>query len=140
MRFNRVRRIMRRRTLAPILKKEDGLVDFSRTAGEILNRMRGFQPWPGAYTKFRGKTMQIWLASACKRSLPISELRVEGDHVFVGCGEHTAMEILGTSTGRQEARLGRRLLARLSSSIGREAGLNWRIHSSCAPLIPSYWR
>src|SRR3954466_13480844 len=46
-------------TLAPILKKEDGLIDFSRTAEEIVNRLRGFQPWPGAYTKFRGKTLQI---------------------------------------------------------------------------------
>jgi methionyl-tRNA formyltransferase len=44
-------------TLAPILKKEDGLIDFSRPATEILNRMRGFQPWPGAYTKFRGKNL-----------------------------------------------------------------------------------
>src|SRR4029077_1325883 len=41
-------------TLAPILKKEDGLVDFSRSAPEISNRIRGFQPWPGGYTKFRG--------------------------------------------------------------------------------------
>jgi methionyl-tRNA formyltransferase len=81
-------------TLAPILKKEDGLIDFSRTANEILNRMRGFQPWPGAYTKFRGKTLQIWQASAFQRSLPISELGVEGDHVFVGCSEDTAIEIL----------------------------------------------
>ena len=46
-------------TLAPILKKEDGLIDFSRSATEIFNRMRGFQPWPGAYTKFRGKNLQI---------------------------------------------------------------------------------
>src|SRR5271168_259752 len=46
-------------TLAPILKKEDGLIDFSRPAAEIFNRMRGFQPWPGAYTKFRGKNLQI---------------------------------------------------------------------------------
>ena len=46
-------------TLAPILKKEDGLIDFSRPAAEILNRLRGFQPWPGAYSKFRSKTLQI---------------------------------------------------------------------------------
>src|ERR1700721_3081123 len=36
-------------TLAPILQKEDGRIDFSRTATEIVNRLRGFQPWPGAY-------------------------------------------------------------------------------------------
>src|SRR6266852_996417 len=46
-------------TLAPILKKEDGRIDFSRSAIEILNRMRGFQPWPGAYTRFRGKNLQV---------------------------------------------------------------------------------
>jgi methionyl-tRNA formyltransferase len=81
-------------TLAPILKKEDGLIDFSRPGGEILNRMRGFQPWPGAYTKFRGKTLQVWQAAAVQRSLPVAELKVEGDHMFVGCGEDTAVEIL----------------------------------------------
>ncbi|MGA2413322.1 MAG: methionyl-tRNA formyltransferase [Candidatus Sulfotelmatobacter sp.] len=81
-------------TLAPILRKEDGLIDFSRPAGEILNRMRGFQPWPGAYTKFRGKTLQVWQAAAVERSLPVAELKVEGDHIFVGCGADTGIEIL----------------------------------------------
>ena len=42
-------------TLAPILKKEDGQIDFQLTAQEILNRLRGFQPWPGAYTSFPRK-------------------------------------------------------------------------------------
>src|SRR5439155_22249852 len=46
-------------TLAPILKKEDGLVDFSRSAADIFNRIRGFQPWPRAHTKFRAKTLKI---------------------------------------------------------------------------------
>ncbi len=49
-------------TLAPILKKEDGRVDFQLTSQEILNRLRGFQPWPGAYTSFRGKNLHIWSA------------------------------------------------------------------------------
>ena len=81
-------------TLAPILKKEDGLIDFSRPAAEILNRMRGFQPWPGAYSAFRGKNLQVWKAAAIDRSLPSAELKVEGDHLFVGCGQKTAIEIL----------------------------------------------
>jgi methionyl-tRNA formyltransferase len=42
-------------TLAPPLKKEEGRVDWSRPAGEIYNRIRGFDPWPGAFTPFRGK-------------------------------------------------------------------------------------
>lgn len=47
-------------TLAPILKKEDGLINWSRPAQEIYNRMRGFAPWPGAYTTFRGQTCHLW--------------------------------------------------------------------------------
>jgi methionyl-tRNA formyltransferase len=81
-------------TLAPILKKNDGLLDFSRSATEILNRMRGFQPWPGAFTKFRGRNLQVWKASALDRTLPAAELKVEGDRLFVGCGQGTAIEIL----------------------------------------------
>jgi methionyl-tRNA formyltransferase len=80
-------------TLAPILKKEDGLIDFSRPAAEILNRLRGFQPWPGAYSKFRGKNLQLWQAAAFDRALPESELKVEGNHLLVGCGG-SAIEIL----------------------------------------------
>ncbi len=81
-------------TLAPILKKEDGLVDLFRSATEILNRMRGFQPWPGAYSKFRGKNLHVWKAAALDRALPQSALKVEGDRLFVGCGDATAIELL----------------------------------------------
>ena len=49
-----------RATLAPILKKEDGLIDWTLPATAIHNRVRGFQPWPGAYTSFRGQTLGIW--------------------------------------------------------------------------------
>ena len=83
-----------RATLAPILKKEDGLIDFSRPATEILNRMRGFQPWPGAYSKFRGKNLQVWNAAALDRTLASSELKTEGDRLLVGCGRNTAIELL----------------------------------------------
>ena len=48
-----------RASLAPILKREDGVIDFSRTAAETWNRLRGFQPWPGAFTTFRGKTLHV---------------------------------------------------------------------------------
>jgi methionyl-tRNA formyltransferase len=82
-----------RATLAPILKKEDGLVDFSRTAGETFNRIRGFQPWPGAHTKFRGKTLQIWKAAPVTDSLPVAELRAIGERLLVGCGEQSSLEL-----------------------------------------------
>jgi len=47
-------------TYAPILKKEDGRIDWNRPAQEIYNRMRGFAPWPGAHTTFRGLSCQVW--------------------------------------------------------------------------------
>src|SRR3984893_1246035 len=46
-------------TLAPILKREDGRMDFSRSARDLFNRLRGFQPWPGAFTTFKGKALQV---------------------------------------------------------------------------------
>jgi methionyl-tRNA formyltransferase len=83
-----------RATLAPILKKEDGLIDFSRTAAEIFNRIRGFQPWPGAHTKFRGKSLQITKARPAADPLSPGELRVQSDRVFVGCGSNSSLELL----------------------------------------------
>ena len=80
-------------TLAPILKKEDGLVDFSRTASEISNRMRGFQPWPGAYTKFRGKTLQILKAQPASDAVAPSELHVMNDRLLVGCAHQTSLDL-----------------------------------------------
>ena len=72
-------------TLAPILKKDDGRIDFRRTAQETCNRLRGFQPWPGASTTFRGRNLQIWDAVVSQRSLPPGELLLESDLLFVGC-------------------------------------------------------
>jgi len=83
-----------RASLAPILRKEDGQVDFSRAATEIYNRLRGFQPWPGAHTKFRGKSLQVWKAQPATESVAPSELRVAGDRLFVGCALNTALELL----------------------------------------------
>jgi methionyl-tRNA formyltransferase len=47
-------------TYAPLLKKEDGIIDWSKPARAIHDQARGLQPWPGAYTTFRGHTLHIW--------------------------------------------------------------------------------
>lgn len=83
-------------TLAPILKKQDAHIDWNRTAAEISNRLRGFTPWPGAFTRFRGKNLNIWkvqLASDLS-SLAPGQVHVQGEHLYVGCGQATALEIL----------------------------------------------
>lgn len=47
-------------TFAPLLKKNDGLIEWELSASYIYNRIRGLQPWPGAFTTFRGRNCQIW--------------------------------------------------------------------------------
>jgi methionyl-tRNA formyltransferase len=85
-----------RATLAPVLKKEDGLADFNFPAPRIYNRMRGFQPWPGCYTFFRGKKLTITAASPTSSDSrqDSSTLKIEGHRLFVACGEKTALELL----------------------------------------------
>jgi methionyl-tRNA formyltransferase len=51
-------------TYAPLLKKEDGRIDWTQPASAIHNRVRGLQPWPGAYTTFRGQTLHVWKSGA----------------------------------------------------------------------------
>lgn len=82
-------------THAPILKKEDGAIDFRRTATEIWNRLRGFQPWPGAFTTFRAKQFTVHAAKPATESrLDPGQLAGRGESLFVGAGANTALELL----------------------------------------------
>jgi methionyl-tRNA formyltransferase len=82
-------------THAPILKKEDGLIDWSWPAQQIYNRMRGFTPWPGAYTKFRGQHLTIVRAQV-ESGTAVAEgtLHPEKRRLYAGCGEATLLELL----------------------------------------------
>jgi methionyl-tRNA formyltransferase len=82
-------------SLAPILQREDALVDFARSAREIYNHWRGFQPWPGAFTFFRGKKLTLHrMVPAGVTNLPAGQLMVEGDRLFVAAGSGTRLELL----------------------------------------------
>ena len=85
-----------RATLAPILKKEDGRMDFSRPASDLFNRMRGFQPWPGAFTTFKTKTLQVHRAEPVQHpsELMPGTIAVEAAHLLVGCGQDTALDLV----------------------------------------------
>jgi methionyl-tRNA formyltransferase len=72
-------------TLAPILTRDDGRMDFSRTATGLLNRWRGFQPWPGTFTTLRGKKLIVHRLQVAAGSGTEGELRVEGGRLLVGC-------------------------------------------------------
>jgi methionyl-tRNA formyltransferase len=82
-------------TLAPILTREDGLIDFARTAKQSYDRWRGFQPWPGAHTTLRGKKLIVHRMKVAEGSrVNEGELLVESDRMIVGCGEGSALELV----------------------------------------------
>ena len=80
-------------TLAPILTREDGHIDWTASPQEILNRARGFQPWPGAYGFLKGQRFHVWRGASADRQLAPGELSVEGQRLFAGCGSG-AIELL----------------------------------------------
>jgi methionyl-tRNA formyltransferase len=83
-------------SLAPILKKEDGIIDWNWPARKIFNRARGFLPWPGAYSFFRGQLFHVWKARVIQEALPGEPGRLlpEKKRLAVACGEGTALELL----------------------------------------------
>jgi methionyl-tRNA formyltransferase len=81
-------------TFAPPLKKEDGRIDWSLPASVIYNRMRGFQPWPGAYTTFREKQCAAWGRPAVSGfEGAVGEIRASGGEVYVACGDGSALRL-----------------------------------------------
>ena len=81
-------------SFAPPLKKEEGRVDWSLTAQQIYNRIRGLLPWPGTFSSFRGKNCAIWgrplFMPAATVGLP-GEILKAGSNVAVSCGSATAL-------------------------------------------------
>jgi methionyl-tRNA formyltransferase len=84
-------------TYAPILKKEDGRIDWTQSAPQIYNRMRGFTPWPGSYSTFRGKTCHLWghpeTSGAADTQLAPGELVPSTKDIYVVCGEWTRLRL-----------------------------------------------
>jgi methionyl-tRNA formyltransferase len=83
-------------SLAPILKKEDGLIDWTWPARKIFNRARGFLPWPGAYTSFRGQLFHIWKARVAEETGPCApgSLVHLKKRLLIAGGEGTMLELL----------------------------------------------
>lgn len=84
-------------TFAPMLKKEDGLINWSLSAVDIERRVRGFQPWPTAYTSFNSKGLTIWRAQPVTSTNPDARpgevIVAQGDELLVSCGEQTALRL-----------------------------------------------
>ncbi len=83
-------------TFAPMLKKEHGRIDWSLAAQRIYNHIRGMQPWPGAFTTFRGKLCHVWgrpAQTARPVTGPPGTLLPRGDRLLAACGDRTCLEL-----------------------------------------------
>jgi methionyl-tRNA formyltransferase len=93
-------------TYAPLLKKEDGRIDWSRPAHEIYNRMRAFAPWPGAYTSFRGQTCHLWAEPFSLRAVNLAApgtIFQEDSQILIACGRTTLLRLLSVKLeGRRQ--------------------------------------
>ena len=85
-------------TFAPMLKKEDGIIDWTKSAPSIDCSIRGFQPWPSAHTTFNLRGLTIWsaepLTDVMKSAEPGAIIEAHGDQLLVQCGEQTALRLL----------------------------------------------
>lgn len=79
-------------TLAPIIEKEHGRIDFRMSAARIACRVRGFSPWPGAFTTLDGKLLKVHAASeAPQAGLASGEARAVPEGLLVGAGEGSSL-------------------------------------------------
>lgn len=89
-------------TVAPMLTREDGRMDFAgTTATEIYNRLRGFQPWPGAFTTLNGKNLIVHRMAVAGESgygkalrAQAGEVQVENGRIFAACAQDTWLELI----------------------------------------------
>jgi len=90
-------------SLAPLLKKEDGLINWQQPAQVIYNRLRGFAPWPGAYTHFRGTTCHLLgePVSTHHSARTPGQILYNGQQLLVACGQHSFFRV---SHVKQEGR------------------------------------
>ena len=99
-----------RATVAPKMRKEDGLIDWQRGARSIVNLVRGVNPWPGAYTLLDGKPLKIWKAALAAppaaATKPPTAPAAPGtilaaslhDGLLVACGAGEAVALLAVQT------------------------------------------
>lgn len=118
-------------TLAPILKREDGLVDWNLTARQIINRKRGFTPFPGCYTNLNGHRLEIVKAAEgvvgvvgneASQSAPGTVIEISKESLCVACGNGTKLLIFEVQPAGKRAMMVRDFLNGIKLSIGDRLG------------------
>jgi methionyl-tRNA formyltransferase len=113
-------------TFAPVLKKEDGLIDWSLDAASIERRVRGFQPWPNAYTSYQSKGLTIWsaqvISSPNASALPGEVIVAHRDELLVSCGQQTALRLLEVQPEARKRLAARDFINGLRVKVGDRFG------------------
>lgn len=114
-------------TFAPILKKEDGRIDWMLRAEEIGWRVRGLRPWPGAYTSFRSKNLHLWSAAPVIGQVGLGQepgtLLPERGSLRVVCGQGTLLEVCELQLEGRKRLLARDFLNGVRPSPGEKLGV-----------------
>ncbi len=108
-------------TLAPILTREDGLIDCSRSGEEIVNRWRGFQPWPGAWTSLRGKKLIVNRMRKAEGQGIAGVLQVEDQRLYLGC-QDSRVELLEVQVEGKKRMSAAEFLRGFQVKSGEQAG------------------
>ena len=112
-------------TLAPIMKKENGKIDWNLPAREIVNRIRGFQPFPTSFTFLNNKKLTLWSAEVFEN---LENVKVgvvsnaKGDNFVVGCGKNTALNIMELQLEGKKRMKTRDLLNGINVPVGEILG------------------
>jgi methionyl-tRNA formyltransferase len=117
-------------TYAPMLKRDDGLIDWSRSARELANRVRAFQPWPGAYTFLQGSRLTIWRAKEVSiesldsepAGAPGTIARIDQTGVFVWCVGPTLLQVEEMQIEAKRRLPAREIANGLRLSVGDSVG------------------
>lgn len=83
-------------TLAPMIRKEQGAVDWNKTAAQLVNMYRAFTPWPGLCCTIKEKTFKLTRVAAVKAThsrKPGDVLKIDKHGLNVCCGSGTVLEI-----------------------------------------------
>ncbi|HVG19548.1 MAG TPA: methionyl-tRNA formyltransferase [Blastocatellia bacterium] len=115
-------------THAPILRREDGLIDWRMSAREIANRVRAFQPWPGTYTFFRGARLTVWRAretAAGQSSQPYKDevdpatiLAIDKSGMVIACADSTSLRVEELQVEGKRRLSGREFINGMRLSVG----------------------
>ena len=113
-------------TFAPLLTKASGAIDWTNKAAEIERRVRGFQPWPNAYTHWNSHRLIIWKASEQvdveNSAAPGGAITAHGDELIVSCGDKTALRLLELQLEGKRRLLSRDFLNGTHLKIGDRFG------------------